>query len=50
MAEHRESVRLVLNENFTAPLARAAAAARTMFRDFELAEATWEPHDWDDLR
>jgi hypothetical protein len=49
MTERRVAFRLDVTDDFTGPMQAAAEAGRAMHRDFELAGATWEPHDWDDL-
>lgn len=41
-------VRLVLNDNFTANLTRAAEVVRQMTHEWALRDATWEPHNWSD--
>lgn len=47
MADRRIHVRLDLRDNFTGRLAEMANAAQTMHVELALAQATWEPHDWD---
>lgn len=49
MHPKREHARLQLDDRLTGRLALAAAAAKTMNAELQLAQATWEPHDWSAL-
>lgn len=49
MASRRERIVLEVTDGFTAPIARAAAAADELVKHLALNEATWEPHDWNDF-
>lgn len=47
MAEHRVPVTLKLDDSFTGRMAAAMASIDEMVARHTLADATWEPHDWD---
>lgn len=46
MASGPVKFKMVVTDNFTGRMARAAEVATALFNAHALAQATWEPHDW----
>lgn len=49
MTEFSERHRLILGDDFSAGMRRAADAAKFLNALATAQQATWEPHDWEDF-